>query len=328
MWNPRADADALMNDFLTGYYGPAGPYLRQYIDLETRKLTESGKAMTLYEPPVTHAGGYLSPAQLRAYTGLFDQAMAAVKDDPMRRHRVEMALQSIRYAWLEVSKYQVFSDNWIFAPAGDGRWQLKPQAAETLDLFWQTARKYGPDMVNEKFLSPDQYHTQMTNYFQNAVVNHLAVGGKITFDKPCSKKYPANGPASLIDGVRGTEDYAVLWQGWLGDDVNAVIDLRSSQSLTKIEVTCLDDSLSWIMGPRSVTVEASEDGEHYAPAAFYANPDAGKQVAKQVLRFVLPFKAPTQARYVRVKIENVGKLPAWRGVDDKAWLFVDEIVIK
>ena len=32
LWNPDADVNALMDDFLDGYYGPAANYIREYID--------------------------------------------------------------------------------------------------------------------------------------------------------------------------------------------------------------------------------------------------------------------------------------------------------
>ena len=37
LWDPDANADAIINDFLSGYYGPAGNHIRQYID-EMRML--------------------------------------------------------------------------------------------------------------------------------------------------------------------------------------------------------------------------------------------------------------------------------------------------
>ena len=33
MWNPDADEKMIMDEFLNGYYGAAGPYIRQYIDM-------------------------------------------------------------------------------------------------------------------------------------------------------------------------------------------------------------------------------------------------------------------------------------------------------
>jgi hypothetical protein len=70
------------------------------------------------------------------------------------------------------------------------------------------------------------------------------------------------------------------------------------------------------------------DGVTYTPTASFANPDAGKKIEKQVVKFSVPFEKPVEARYLKVHIKNLGKLPPWRGINGKAWLFVDEIVVK
>ncbi|MBQ7180566.1 MAG: DUF4838 domain-containing protein [Bacteroidaceae bacterium] len=42
LWNPDADVEALILDFTDGFYGAAGPYIRQYLDLEKRILLREG----------------------------------------------------------------------------------------------------------------------------------------------------------------------------------------------------------------------------------------------------------------------------------------------
>jgi hypothetical protein len=328
MWNPKADVDRLMNDFLAGYYGEAGPIIRQYIDLETKNVMTAGRALTLYEPPASYAKGYLSPASIREYSAILDRALAAVKSNPTLSNRVEVVRQAARYSWLEVCKYQVFSEDWLFAKDSSGNYAVKTEARDTLEIFYRVSKQFGNPMLNEKQLTADSYHRAMNDYFENGVIHHLAVGKKITFEKPPAAKYPGNGPESLIDGVRGTVDYQVIWQGWDGDDVNATIDLLTAQTVSGIETSCVDDWLSWIIAPESISVSVSMDGVTYTPTASFANPDAGKKIEKQVVKFSVPFEKPVEARYLKVHIKNLGKLPPWRGINGKAWLFVDEIVVK
>ena len=38
LWDPYANVDTLINDFLNGYYGAAGKYIRQYIDMMREAL--------------------------------------------------------------------------------------------------------------------------------------------------------------------------------------------------------------------------------------------------------------------------------------------------
>lgn len=330
LWNSKANVDSLMSDFLDGYYGAAGKYIREYIDLETSELNKSGRSLTLYEPPAVHSKGYLSPENLEKYFSIFDKAKTAVIGDSIHEHRVEMALQSVRYAWLEVCKSIPNTPGWIFQKSSEGKLVLKKQAEQILSDFYSTAVKYGPSILHETKNTPDQYRAKMLEYFKNGVVENLALGKTITFDKPYAPQYSADGPNSLIDGVRGTEAYQMLWQGWQGDDVVATIDLKENKNLTGIEVTCLDDNQSWIMAPKEIKVEVSQDGTNYVTQANFINPKAFEKIDTQIIKFDIPLNSNgiVNGIFLKITIKNIGKLPTWRGVNGNAWVFVDEIVVK
>lgn len=329
IWNPNENVDSLMNDFLNGYYGKAGKYIREYIDLSTSELLKSDKALTLYEPPASHAQDYLSPENIEKYFEIFSKALNAVQNDSIKTHRVDMALQSIRYAWLEVCKYQIFEKNWVFEKSpSNNTYSLKPKAADILEKFYTTAKKHGPKILNEINNPPDEYYQNISAYFNNAIVSHKAVGKKISFDKQFSRLYRANGQNSLIDGVKGTNDYQVLWQAWWGDYVIATIDLESFEEINYIEMSFVDDNQAWIMPPESIEIYLSDDNNDYKKAAFFVNPEARKKNEKQIVKFKIPLSNAQFARYIKIKVNNIGKLPEWRGVDDFAWLFMDEIIVK
>ena len=75
MERPNRDINQLIRDFISGYYGPAAPYLMKYIELQRKRLPEYPYRMANYS--------YISTAQ-----GLFDQAENAVKDIPEFLSRV------------------------------------------------------------------------------------------------------------------------------------------------------------------------------------------------------------------------------------------------
>ena len=62
VWNPNLNADSLIYEFTENYYGPAGAIVREILRAQVKDLQNSGKSLTLYEPPITHISGYLSPA--------------------------------------------------------------------------------------------------------------------------------------------------------------------------------------------------------------------------------------------------------------------------
>ena len=90
----------------------------------------------------------------------------------------------------------------------------------------------------------------------------------------------------------------------------------------------MDDNQSWILAPESVAFEISLDGKKYFPIAQVKNEKAGLQIDKQIVPFQYELTQPSQARFLRVIAKNIGNMPKWRGVEGKAWLFVDEIVVK
>ena len=328
LWDPNDNVDNIMNDFLTGYYGAAVYYIKQYIDAATQSMIESDIPLSNYDHPAIHKEGYLSAAQLTKYVDLFNKALESVSGDTLYTNRVERAFQPIRYALLEVSKDQTFTKDWIFAKDATGVYKLKPQFNTILDKFYKYAKKYGPETLHEENYSPYEYYNDMKSYFNNAIVQHLAVGKRVSYATQYSNAYQANGQNSLTDGVRGTEDYQILWQGWQGEDVVATIDMESSLDIKLVEVSCLDDELSRILGPESITVEVSDDGRNYTNAGFIKNSLARTKINKQIIKLSVNLKQQTRARFIKVTIKNIGKLPLWRGMNDDTWLFVDEIVVR
>jgi len=53
-WDPQLNADTLIENFTNYFYGPAGPMVREVLQTQVKELQMSGKALTLYEPPITH----------------------------------------------------------------------------------------------------------------------------------------------------------------------------------------------------------------------------------------------------------------------------------
>ena len=92
LWNPECDVEKVINDFMYGYYGRAGQFVRQYFDLLHNRLT-----------PETHIHLGLTPQDklfsdefVRQAESIFDKA-EAVADNEEIRQRVEMARLPIMY---------------------------------------------------------------------------------------------------------------------------------------------------------------------------------------------------------------------------------------
>ncbi|MCU0453611.1 MAG: GH92 family glycosyl hydrolase [Bacteroidetes bacterium] len=144
-----------------------------------------------------------------------------------------------------------------------------------------------------------------------------------------SPQYTAAGRDALIDGVRGVEDFRVGgWQGYEGNDLEAVIDLGAVRSVRRIAATFLQDNNAWIFFPTSVRFEVSTDGESYRTVFEGATGIAPEQEGA-IRKTISTGLGNERARHVRVRATNVGVCPPWhKGSGNKAWLFVDEVEVE
>ena len=87
LWDPAADSDALMNDFLRLHYGTAAPLLRDYID----RIHAAAAKRGIQHGWVGHARHYgIDPALARHGCQVFQQALDAAPNATLRK-RLEKA---------------------------------------------------------------------------------------------------------------------------------------------------------------------------------------------------------------------------------------------
>ena len=88
MWNSEADPDAIIKDFTDGYYGPAGKYIREYIEFADRILRREGIHMNCY--PVIGDEVY-NEEFIEGAAEIFERAEKEVSAKPEYLARVESA---------------------------------------------------------------------------------------------------------------------------------------------------------------------------------------------------------------------------------------------
>ncbi len=201
-----------------------------------------------------------------------------------------------------------------------------PEIVRRLDALAETARATLGDRLTDRTGSevrpPGRREAEPVE-----TVAHLASGASIALTTPPSTQYRGGGASSLVNGELGSTDHQDgYWLGFEGTDLEAVIDLGEMKEVRRISFDCLRAQGSWIFLPAGVEVSVSADGEvweHWrrVPIELERNaPTEKRRIEVEI--------APTRARYVRVKAENLGRCPSWHiGDGGKAWLFVDEIVV-
>lgn len=157
LWNPDADIEVETNDFLAGYYGPAAPYIGEYIDLMHDELEKSGLPLTIYGKPMDHfEKGYMRPELAVRYEELFDEAERAVASQPELLERVQTARLPLTFSLFEIAKARGTAEDRVFEQA-EGRWRVRPEMERKLDRFRELCNRTGVKHFVEGGLSPDEY---------------------------------------------------------------------------------------------------------------------------------------------------------------------------
>lgn len=141
-------------------------------------------------------------------------------------------------------------------------------------------------------------------------------------------KYTAQGKLSLLDRQEGsTRHNDGQWLGYEGRNLTALLDLGEPKTLDAIGVGCLQSTQTWIFFPKTISVHVSEDGTHFTEVRRRSLPVPTAHEPARRRTFDVSFP-PQTVRYLKVEVENLGKVPAWHdGAGGKAWVFVDEIVL-
>mgnify|MGYP001554227875 CR=1 FL=1 len=209
------------------------------------------------------------------------------------------------------------------------------------DIYYTTDGS-DPGAESNKYINPVQIDSSLTlkavivingkvmgvKPAEQKFVVHKAIGRNVTYTNPPSTYYPADGPNTLTDGVRGTTAPGKYWHAFEGNDLVATIDLGQETPIEKISIGCLQSYRDWIFLPQSLTYEISNDGKSFTDLGTVKNTISPDEKSALVKDFTLAF--PEQkARYVRGTAKNLGTCPKGHPGEGKpAWLFADEIMVQ
>lgn len=326
LWNPEINADEVMNEFLSGFYNEAAPFVRSYIDLLHEEARKSGEGLDIYGTPVWNAKTFLSQENIERYYALFDQAEAAVSHRPEVVERVKVARLCVQYADMEIAKTDMFGVRGWYTIV-DGEYVLKPERKQLLEDFYGTCKRNGIVEMNENGLTTDTYYENTKRFIAVETKGNVAFQKSVTCVPKPDAKYSANGLGTLTNGVKGTEDYKINWLGWQGMDAEIVVDLEKITNVNEAAISTLQFPKSWILHPEKITCLVSTDGKTFQASGTI---QTAENLKSEPLIKEFVFAMNTQpVRYIKFQIHATKVLPAWHTyVGNPAWLFVDEVVVK
>jgi hypothetical protein len=159
-------------------------------------------------------------------------------------------------------------------------------------------------------------------------VVHAAIDCPVELAVGPSPGYRGFGASALTDGCLGEPTHAAPeWLGFLGDDLDATVDLRAPREIRALAVHYLVSTSVGVFPPRRVEFAVSDDGRHFATLCT-VEPEMPGRPAGPSTASATAGGLNAGGRYVRVRAVNLGMLPGWMVKQPiKAWLFVDEILV-
>ncbi len=329
LWNPELETNDLITKFTNGYYGKAGKYVKKYIDLIHQKIAEDPDFfLFLYGDPSQAFGSYLKPELLKTYDGFFDEAEKAVVQKPEILQRVKVARLGVDYAILEACRKHVSKDFSLVTEYNDGNKKVNPYVEKKLDRFKAACEGANITMMNEMRFTVKDYYNSYKKALEVATKPNKALGKKvILLTKP--KKYANEDPQVLTDGALGGNGFYANWLGFEGNDLEAVIDLGTSQPISSVSAAFLQVTNHVVFFPLEVSYSYSNDNKSFIKLGTIKNryPLVKKSKINDIQYFDLNFPE-VKARYVKIIGKNMKTPPYWHHATGlPAWIFADEVII-
>ena len=141
LWNPALDGHKLIDEFLAGYYGPASPHIKDYLQITHDAVEASGDHLGCFSQ---HTAKFLSFETISKGWELLKAAEAAVMDIPDLRFRIQVAQLPIMYTFM-----MRWNDMRQACKAAGAEWPMADSIKATFEQFTEVAGKKDVTRLNE-----------------------------------------------------------------------------------------------------------------------------------------------------------------------------------
>ncbi|EDP72478.1 beta-N-acetylhexosaminidase [Flavobacteriales bacterium ALC-1] len=170
---------------------------------------------------------------------------------------------------------------------------------------------------------------QLGKSFSQSINYHKAIGAKIMIDKEPHKAYSGSGVKGLINGVSGSDSRFgdKEWLGFWGEDIEVTIDFEKPIKINSIETRFHNGYGQWIYAPKEINFEFKLDkGTTIIDKQELQNKDS--LIVKLDYDFIMPKSIDVKVKSIVLKVPNYGTIPKGKeGAGNKAWTFIDEIIV-
>ena len=141
LWNPALDGQKLIDEFIAGYYGHAGPHIKEYLKITHDAVEASGDHLGCFSQ---HTAKFLSFETLSKSWERLKAAEAAVRDNSDLRFRVQVAQMPIMYTFM-----MHWDEMRQACKASGAEWPMAESIKATFEQFMEVAGKNNVTRLNE-----------------------------------------------------------------------------------------------------------------------------------------------------------------------------------
>lgn len=306
---------------------------------------ENGKAFTIRAKNISAKNPYILNAKLngqpykKAYLTHADLMKGGMLEFAMIDAPVTTAFTEFPVSAMNVDSVSV--------PVITGERTFRDKATVSLSTITSNAKIHYTTDGNEPTRSSKEYTSEFS-IDRTTAVKAIAIGSPlqgsfpveshmtkrpndwtVKITSPYSTQYTGGGDNGLIDGIRGTVNFASgEWQGYQGKPFEAVIDLGKKTIVKEVGGGFLQVVGPWIWMPDRIRFAASDDGINFTEIRDFRPNFPTNDLQPRIQEFLFGIN-PIYTRYIRVRADNFGKIPSWHlGAGGDPWIFVDEIIIR
>ncbi len=141
LWDPTRDGQELIDEFIDGYYGAAGPHIKAYLKLTHDAVEASGDYLRCFSQ---NTAKFLSFAVLSKGLTYLKNAEAAVRKNPDLRFRVQVAQLPVMYTFM--TRWDEMRGQ---AEAAGADWPMPESIKDAFEHFMKIAKKKNITRLDE-----------------------------------------------------------------------------------------------------------------------------------------------------------------------------------
>jgi hypothetical protein len=303
-------------------YGKGQEFIDSIINRMNNEATKISTPLLVTNHPSVYMSNYFSTENVKYYYEMIGRAMLTEIDDSKYLRKIDSFAQNIRYADIETAaKARRTIENDV-SDNSDTGFVAKNYYDSLIGEFSSKTIYFGLPVLYTNQPAINEYAKNKKEYFITGFEKHNALGKKISFKYSYDTKYKAGGSKSLVDGLYGSENPLLYWQGWMDKDLIATIDLGKSQGVSSISIEFL--VINALYTPGKIYFEYSVDGKQF----YRLTPEDIKPVKKKSKGVYSVFTFSTTGGIREVPVARYVRVTAKDSPKKNSWLLADEIVVK